>query len=434
MIPHLSPAGKSFRGIYLYIMHDPDASTNHRVEWTHTINMITQDPSLAWKVMAYTAIHQNRLKEASGIPRTGRPLQYPALHLSLSWHPEQNPDQEEMLSAARRAIAAIGLEDHEALIVSHNDTDYKHCHMLVSRIHPVTGLAAKTAYSLRKLSAFALKWEREGGKIYCHQRKESHDMRQQGKNTKYIDPVLSDAWRNSRNGREFKAALEQSGYRLAKGRRRIVAINRHQRVLNPTRYLDLGPRPTAVFKAKLIDLDLEALPDAEVLRSNISFQKDEQPVRLSQDHERWKKSVREAQERHRQKRLELVERHHEMIRAETSKLSEFYQLHDMDEAVSNMKRKCSQQSWWRRLLGLAKRDRAELDGLMQRQQNAKSRIAERKGQLERHMEFALRDLREAQIREIAAFERNLAMDAPIAMETSVITERTDAPVPQPRSM
>jgi len=86
MNPRLCRNGLSFRGAWLYYMHDPKATTRERIEWAETYNTITDDVDLAWKVLAYTAKSQDRLKEASGQKRTGRKDVKPVMAYSLAWY------------------------------------------------------------------------------------------------------------------------------------------------------------------------------------------------------------------------------------------------------------------------------------------------------------------------------------------------------------
>ena len=51
----------------------------------------------------------------------------------------------------------------------------------MNRVHPLTGLAARTGNSKLKLSDFAREYEAEHGKIYCQQRQDNHRQRQEGK-------------------------------------------------------------------------------------------------------------------------------------------------------------------------------------------------------------------------------------------------------------
>ncbi len=237
MVPKITEGGGNFKGAFRYYMHDKGAETRHRVAWTHVENMMTKDPEKAWKVMAFTAQVQERLKQASGQSRAGRKLEKPVFAFSLAWHPEQSPTKEHMLETARNAIAVLGLTEHESVIVSHSDEPQKHLHVIVNRVHPITGLAGDTRNSKRKLSDFALQYEREDGKIYCEQREINSKEREAGKPTRYADPHLKDAWAKATTGHGFLEELQSKGYVLARGNKRLVVIDPHGKAHNPTRHL-----------------------------------------------------------------------------------------------------------------------------------------------------------------------------------------------------
>ena len=57
-----------------------------------------------------------------------------------------------MLEAAKETLDVLKMEEHQALIVCHNDTAHPHVHVIVNRVHPETGLAAKTSQDRLKLS------------------------------------------------------------------------------------------------------------------------------------------------------------------------------------------------------------------------------------------------------------------------------------------
>ena len=115
MIPRIAQGGRSFCGAFAYYMHDKGAQTSERVAWTHTENMSTEDPHLACKIMVTTADAQSDLKETSGQSREGRKLEKPVFSFSLSWHPEQDPDQEHMLDTAHNALEMMGMSEHELI-------------------------------------------------------------------------------------------------------------------------------------------------------------------------------------------------------------------------------------------------------------------------------------------------------------------------------
>lgn len=161
MVPRLAADGSSFHGAFLYYAHDKGAKTAARVAWTQTVNLMTDCAEKAWKVMAYTAKHATSLKRASGKTRAGDSVDKPVVAYSLSWHPEQKPDKATMLEAARTSIEKLGLSEHEAVIIAHRDEPQPHCHVILNRVHPVTGLAAKLYRTKRKLQEWAREYQRK---------------------------------------------------------------------------------------------------------------------------------------------------------------------------------------------------------------------------------------------------------------------------------
>lgn len=278
MIPKITRGGSSFRGAFLYYLHDKGgAETRERVAWAHTENMRTDDPDQAWRVMAYTAREQNRLKEASGQSRAGRKLEKPVFAYSLSWDPEQNPSRKHMLKTARNSLEMLGLSDHEAVIIAHQDEPQKHVHVIVNRVHPITGTAGDVRNTKRKFSDFAREYEREHGKIYCEQRERNHKRRHEGKLTRYHDQVIAETWDVSRNGEDFVLALEKAGYTLARGRKRLVVVDPHGKSHNPVRHLQ-GAKARE-FNKFVSDLDSEKLPEASKVPVRTAKQAEDQDNR-----------------------------------------------------------------------------------------------------------------------------------------------------------
>lgn len=180
MVPRITSKGKSFKGAGAYFLHDLKAQTAERVAFTHTENMLTDDPEVALKVMAWTAQHARELKEISGQKLTGRQAENPVYTYCLAWAPDQNPDQAHMVAFGRRSLEALGLADHEALFVAHNDTDHLHLHVIANRVHPVTGLMAKMSQDRIALSRLAQSYEQETGQVYCHARVANNEKRERG--------------------------------------------------------------------------------------------------------------------------------------------------------------------------------------------------------------------------------------------------------------
>ena len=209
MIPRLSSKserkdgrGQSFRDLSSYLFTgnlgkpDPD-----RVEWCETLNCHCSDPSQAWAEMAWTYQHADALKAASGARRGGQKNEHPVWHVSLNWRDDQKPTREQMIIAARSVMEKFGLQEHQALIVSHGDTDHAHVHLMVNTVNPFTGKTVDVSRASQyRLSAWASAYERENGQIFCQQREENWKSRGDNKSMHKVwnglagqNPALGEA-------------------------------------------------------------------------------------------------------------------------------------------------------------------------------------------------------------------------------------------------
>ncbi|NKE48770.1 relaxase/mobilization nuclease domain-containing protein [Roseomonas frigidaquae] len=186
MVPALTNGGRSFKGAALYYLHDKrqdgeaERLTSDRVAWTHTVNLPTEDSDRAWRMMATTAMKADELKAAAGVKSTGRKLTKPLTAYSLSWHPSEEPTQAQQIEAAKETLHLLGLAEHQALIVCHNDEPHPHVHVIVNRVHPSEGKAATLSKSKLILSEWALAYEQKHGKIFCPEREANQAKRLEG--------------------------------------------------------------------------------------------------------------------------------------------------------------------------------------------------------------------------------------------------------------
>lgn len=186
MVPKLHKKGKSFRGAADYLLHDKGASTSNRVAWTETYNLATESPEAAWRVMAATALDQNRLKAEAGIKSTGRKSKDHVLHVTLSWHPDEAESltREEMMRAADGALRALKAQEHQALCVHHDDEPQPHVHLLINRVSPTDGRLLSSSKEKLALSRWAEAYERERGEILCEERVLNNAARDRGQFTR----------------------------------------------------------------------------------------------------------------------------------------------------------------------------------------------------------------------------------------------------------
>lgn len=185
--------GKSFKGTAAYLLHDPDkATTDERVEWTETHNLATDDPQMAWRIMAATAKDAGRIQRdyheattTDGTPfKASRRGFNHVFHYSLSWRGDDEAlglTKAEMLQSARDSLKELGGEDLQALFVAHNDTANPHVHIMVNRVHPETGrIVPVNGNSKNRLRNWALHYERDRNMIVCHERERRAHLREAG--------------------------------------------------------------------------------------------------------------------------------------------------------------------------------------------------------------------------------------------------------------
>jgi hypothetical protein len=154
------------------------AKTNDRVSWILTQNLHS-DPDQAWFEMYETCRNQAQLKANAGLSARGRKNDKPVLHYTLAWHEDDKPTPERMREAALASLKVLGLEDHEALIVAHDDKKHPHVHIVANTVHPYTGRTAALKYSKERLSEWAEAHEREHGRIRCEERVKNNEQRRQ---------------------------------------------------------------------------------------------------------------------------------------------------------------------------------------------------------------------------------------------------------------
>jgi hypothetical protein len=163
MILKLHPKSASFKAVAGRLL----SAESGRVAWTQTVNLFPSDPEIAWRVMAVTSVDAQRLKNEAGIKPTGRSSQDAVLHVSAYWHPDETPTPSEMTDFGRRVLAALKAHDRQALMICHEEPGRPHLHILVNRVSPDDGRLLSSSNEKRALSALALAYEQENGRVYC---------------------------------------------------------------------------------------------------------------------------------------------------------------------------------------------------------------------------------------------------------------------------
>lgn len=284
MIARIAGRGHSFKGAGMYYLHDKEAQTTERVDWVEARNMPVNDNNAAIKMMAYTAMNAEKLKQEAGVPLTGRKKEKGVVYtFSLSWSPDEKPDRVLMVKSADETIELLGLKEHQSLIIAHNDTKHPHVHVICNLVNPNDGRMHDPDWGSKlKMSEWALKHEFENGKVYCQQRADNIEKRRSGEAVKYREPLhdrkaeIQEIYSQSDSGAAFAAALKEQGYTLATGnRRRYVLVDDEGKIHSLSRQLDKDQRKDHL--QKLSDIVHQDLPLAqEVAQERQYFDRDKQ--------------------------------------------------------------------------------------------------------------------------------------------------------------
>ena len=183
--------------------------------------------------MIATAQGHEQLKQAAGERLSGRPLEQPVMTISLSWHPSEKPDRAEIERAADSYLKHMGLDEHQAVYLAHNDTEHAHVHIIVNRVHPERGKVHDDAFSKNRSQMWAAEYEREQGRIWCQERigkdytkandgpprglpnREAIDAREEARHYAALEAGGDDA-RCPRKGDSFPAATRRSARRSSR--------------------------------------------------------------------------------------------------------------------------------------------------------------------------------------------------------------------------
>ena len=199
MVPNLAKRGTSFVGAAKYYLHDKrkegenSRTTRDRIAWTQTRGVMTDDAYGAINIMRATAESQDDLKRQAGVKLTGNKSKGCVLAYSLSWSPGENGkiDKAEMLRAVDTSLKALGAQDHQAVIVAHNDEPHPHVHVILNLVNQHNGKNLPQSYTKKKLDKWAYEYRKERGEenTYCVDRTKKHEAiegRKRGQNPQFI--------------------------------------------------------------------------------------------------------------------------------------------------------------------------------------------------------------------------------------------------------
>ena len=204
--------------------------------WVANRHLNPRNPELAAMEMSATSARNARVKK-------------PVYHLTISLSPEERLDREAVFQVVDRTLRDLGLDEHQALIVAHDDTDHQHVHVMVNRIHPETARYWRDSHDYTRLERSLRHQERElrirevPGRHYALPDQKRHrdvelssgDRRLPGRTGErpfgeHVREVARADLRQAQSWSELHKSLADYGLRLEKRGRGIVLTDGEHRV------------------------------------------------------------------------------------------------------------------------------------------------------------------------------------------------------------
>jgi len=89
--------------------------------------------------------------EMRAVAKCNARVRDPVYHVILSWQQGEHPSNTQAFDAGETALAALDMQEHQYVFAVHRDTENTHLHLMVNRVHPVTGRAVHPGLSHLKL-------------------------------------------------------------------------------------------------------------------------------------------------------------------------------------------------------------------------------------------------------------------------------------------
>lgn len=288
----------------------------------HLLNIADNDHITVKEVRGFMARDlKGAFEEAHAISRATQCRQF-LFSLSLNPPKDGNASIEDLLNAIERAEHTLGLEGQPRAIVIHEKEGRRHAHVVWSRIDADKMTAINMPFFKQRLATLSRELYLDHGWVLPEGHRENGWKNplnfslaewQQAKrldlDPREIKQVFQEAWKQADGLKAFTAALEQSGYYVAKGDRRgMVAVDIHGEVYSLARWAGVK---TKELKERLGEPD--KLPTVAETQATIR-------QKLSGNIRSY---IKESREQQQEELAPLVDKRKEMVaahRAERAKL------------------------------------------------------------------------------------------------------------------
>jgi hypothetical protein len=254
--------GKSVAGAMRLAGHLGRTDTNERIEVIELRDVAAEDLRGALREMEAVA---------SACPNCKKPF----YHASINTRADEHLTPEQRMASIDRLEEKLGLTGQPRAVVAHEKEGREHCHVVWSRIDLDSMRVISDSHNYRAHELVARELEREFGHARVQgahverdgqarpERTPSHKEHRQGERTgispQQAKELMTELWRATDNWQAFQAALEEKGWLLARGDRRVfVAVDPQGGTHSLSRRIE-GAKAKDV-RERLADLDPRSLP------------------------------------------------------------------------------------------------------------------------------------------------------------------------------
>jgi hypothetical protein len=244
----------------------------------HLLNDKENDHVTLQEVRGFVASDLKGAMIEAGAVARGTRCRQPVFSLSLNPPKDAQASVADLLAAAERAEAALGLQGQPRAIVIHEKAGRRHAHVVWSRIDAESMKAINLPHFKNRLKELSKELYLEHGWTLPEGHRENgwknplnfslaewQQANRLGLDPREIKQVFRDAWDRSDNLASFSNALEERGYYLAKGDRRgIVATDLSGQVYAVARWSGIK---TKDLRARLGDG--EKLPPVATVQTDL---------------------------------------------------------------------------------------------------------------------------------------------------------------------
>jgi len=239
----------------------------------HLLNSKENDHVTIYELSGFVADDlTGALREIQAVAK-GTKCKQPLLSISLSPPPGEKVSIEAFEDAINRVAERLGVAGQPRAVVFHEKNARRHCHLVISRIDADQMKAIPLPFFKRKLMDLSRElfiennWQMPRGMVTSQERDlrnfslaEWQQAKRAKKDVREVKAGLQDSWALSDSKAAFAAALEDRGYKLARGDRRgLVAVDHKGEVYSLSRWIGLPPK---ALKARLGDgSDLPSVAD-----------------------------------------------------------------------------------------------------------------------------------------------------------------------------